>query len=56
MSRKKAKKKICTLGFVTFIMKSSNDDAKDIFKGAVGSALGAGLYKAAEYILHMLLK
>ena len=44
MSRKKAKKK------------SSNDDAKDIIKGAVGSALGAGLYKAIEYILHMLLK
>jgi len=36
--------------------KSSNDDAKDIIKGAVGSALGAGLYKAVEYILHMLLK
>lgn len=44
MSRKKAKKK------------SSNDDAKDIIKGAVGSASGAGLYKAVEYILHMLLK
>lgn len=44
MSRKKAKKK------------SSNDDAKDIIKGAAGSALGAGLYKAVEYILHMLLK
>ena len=43
MSRKKAKKK------------SSNDDAKDI-KGAVGSALGAGLYKAVEYILHVILK
>lgn len=44
MSRKKAKRK------------SSNDDARDIIKGAVGSALGAGLYKAVEYILHMLLK